>query len=219
VTGATTAMEDQRKAELILGLRNQGIRDMKVLEAMERVPRDLFVAEPFLNRAWADTALPIACGQTISQPYVVAAMTQALDLNDRCKVLEIGTGSGYQTAVLAQLCRRVYTIERYRSLLKEAEARFAALKLANVTSMVGDGSKGWPMQAPFDRIIVTAAAPELPQKLIEQLAVGGVMVAPVDVAQGDQEIKRITRSESGIKVESLMRVRFVPLVEGLPRES
>jgi protein-L-isoaspartate(D-aspartate) O-methyltransferase len=212
-------MEDQRKAELILGLRNQGIRDMKVLEAMERVPRDLFVAEPFLNRAWADTALPIACGQTISQPYVVAAMTQALDLNDRCKVLEIGTGSGYQTAVLAQLCRRVYTIERYRSLLKEAEARFAALKLTNVTSMVGDGSKGWPMQAPFDRIIVTAAAPELPQKLIEQLAVGGVMVAPVDVAQGDQEIKRITRSESGIKVESLMRVRFVPLVEGLPRES
>jgi protein-L-isoaspartate(D-aspartate) O-methyltransferase len=211
-------MEDHRKAELILGLRNQGIRDMKVLEAMERVPRDLFVAEPFQNRAWADTALPIACGQTISQPYVVAAMTQALDLNDRCKVLEIGTGSGYQTAVLAQLCRRVYTIERYRSLLKEAEARFAALKLTNVTSMAGDGSKGWPMQAPFDRIIVTAAAPELPQTLIEQLAVGGVMVVPVDVAQGDQEIKRITRSDSGIKVESLMRVRFVPLVEGLPRE-
>ncbi len=212
-------MQDQRKAELILGLRNQGIRDMKVLEAMERVPRDLFVAEPFQNRAWADTALPIACGQTISQPYVVAAMTQALDLNDRCKVLEIGTGSGYQTAVLAQLCRRVYTIERYRSLLREAEARFAALKLTNVTSMVGDGSKGWPMQAPFDRIIVTAAAPELPQALIAQLAVGGVMVAPVDVAQGDQEIKRITRSDSGVRVESLMRVRFVPLVEGLPRDA
>lgn len=212
-------MEDQRKAELILALRNQGIRDMKVLEAMERVPRDLFVAGPFQNRAWADTALPIACGQTISQPYVVAAMTQALDLNDRCKVLEIGAGSGYQTAVLAQLCRRVYTIERYRSLLREAEARFAALKLTNVTSMVGDGSKGWPMQAPFDRIIVTAAAPELPQALIAQLAVGGVMVAPVDVAQGDQEIKRITRSDSGVRVESLMRVRFVPLVEGLPRDA
>jgi protein-L-isoaspartate(D-aspartate) O-methyltransferase len=212
-------MEDQRKVELILALRNQGIRDMKVLEAMERVPRDLFVAGPFQNRAWADTALPIACGQTISQPYVVAAMTQALDLNDRCKVLEIGTGSGYQTAVLAQLCRRVYTIERYRSLLREAEARFAALKLTNVTSMVGDGSKGWPMQAPFDRIIVTAAAPELPQALIAQLAVGGVMVAPVDVAQGDQEIKRITRSDSGVRVESLMRVRFVPLVEGLPRDA
>jgi len=126
-------------------------------------------------------------------------MTQALDLNGRCEVLEIGTGSGYQTAVLAQLCRRVYTIERYRSLLKEAEARFAALKLTNVTSMVGDGSKGWPMQAPFDRIIVTAAA--------------------VDVAQGDQEIKRITRSDSGVRVESLMRVRFVPLVEGLPRDA
>lgn len=212
-------MEDQRKAELILGLRNQGIRDMKVLEAMERVPRDLFVAKPFQNRAWADTALPIACGQTISQPYVVAAMTQALDLNDRCKVLEIGAGSGYQTAVLAQLCRRVYTIERYRSLLKEAEARFAALKLTNVTSMVGDGSKGWPMQAPFDRIIVTAAAPELPQALIAQLAVGGVMVVPVDVAQGDQEIKRITRDDGGVRVESLMRVRFVPLVEGLPRDA
>jgi protein-L-isoaspartate(D-aspartate) O-methyltransferase len=212
-------MEDHRKAELILGLRNQGIRDMKVLEAMERVPRDLFVAEPFQNRAWADTALPIACGQTISQPYVVAAMTQALDLNDRCKVLEIGAGSGYQTAVLAQLCRRVYTIERYRSLLREAEARFAALKLTNVTSMAGDGSKGWPMQAPFDRIIVTAAAPELPQALIAQLAVGGVMVVPVDVAQGDQEIKRITRGDSGVRVESLMRVRFVPLVEGLPRDA
>ncbi|MFO1090087.1 MAG: protein-L-isoaspartate(D-aspartate) O-methyltransferase [Hyphomicrobiales bacterium] len=211
--------EDYRKVELIMALRNQGIRDMRVLETMERVPRDLFVAEPFQANAWSDKALPIACGQTISQPFVVAAMTQALDLNDRCKVLEIGTGSGYQTAVLANLCRRVYTIERYRTLLGEAEERFRKLRLANVTTLVGDGSKGWAVQAPFDRIIVTAAAPELPQKLIEQLAVGGVMVVPIDVMQGDQEVKRIVRSEAGIKVEPLMRVKFVPLVEGLPREA
>jgi protein-L-isoaspartate(D-aspartate) O-methyltransferase len=212
-------IDDHRKIQLLMALRNQGVRDQRVLEAIETVPREIFLEEIFAGRAYDDNALPIACGQTISQPFIVAFMTDRLKLDKRHKVLEIGTGSGYQTAVLAQLCRRVYTIERYRSLLKEAEGRFAALKLTNVTSMTGDGSKGWPMQAPFDRIIVTAAAPELPQRLIEQLAVGGVMVVPVDVAQGDQEIKRITRSDSGIKVESLMRVRFVPLVEGLPRES
>ena len=210
---------DYRKIELIMSLRNQGIRDQRILEAIERTPREMFLGQSFQPMAYADQALPIACGQTISQPYVVAFMTDRLKLNDRCKVLEIGTGSGYQTAILSPLCRRVYTIERYRTLAKEAEQRFKALGLANITQMVGDGYKGWPKQAPFDRIIVTAAAREVPPTLAEQLAMGGIMIIPLEDGPMSQELVRITRDEVGFTRESLLPVRFVPLVEGVARDS
>jgi protein-L-isoaspartate(D-aspartate) O-methyltransferase len=211
--------EDYRKTELIMALRNQGIRDQAILEAIERTPREMFLSDPFQPMAYADQALPIACGQTISQPYVVAFMTDRLKLNDRCKVLEIGTGSGYQTAILSPLCRRVYTIERYRTLAKEAEERFKLLGLANITQMVGDGYKGWPKQAPFDRIIVTAAARDVPKALADQLAVGGIMIIPLEEGPMAQELYRITRDEQGFSRERLLPVRFVPLVEGVARES
>ena len=208
---------DQQKIELIMGLRAQGIRDTKVLAAIETVPRELFVPEAFLDLAYSDQALPIECGQTLSQPFIVAFMTDRLKVGERMKVLEVGTGSGYQTAILAQLCRRVYTIERYRALLKSAEKRFSDLRQANITTLLGDGNKGWPKQAPFERIIVTAAAPQLPRTLIEQLAVGGIIIVPVEVSPGIQEILRITRTEHDFTRESLMPVRFVPLVEGIAR--
>jgi protein-L-isoaspartate(D-aspartate) O-methyltransferase len=211
--------EDYRKIELIMALRNQGIRDQKILEAIERTPREMFLGPSFQPMAYADQALPIACGQTISQPYVVAFMTDRLKLNDRCKVLEIGTGSGYQTAILSPLCRRVYTIERYRTLAKEAEERFKVLGLANITQMVGDGYKGWPKQAPFDRIIVTAAARDVPKALADQLAVGGIMIIPLEEGPMAQELYRITRDAQGFSRERLLPVRFVPLVEGVARES
>ena len=208
---------DQQKIELIMGLRARGIRGTRVLEAIETVPRELFVPDAFQDLAYSDQALPIECGQTLSQPFIVAFMTDKLNVSDRMKVLEIGTGSGYQTAILAQLCRRVYTIERYRTLLKSAEKRFTELRLANITTLLGDGNKGWPQQAPFERIIVTAAAPQLPRTLIEQLAVGGIIVVPVEVSPGRQEILRITRTEDDFVRESLLPVRFVPLVEGIAR--
>jgi protein-L-isoaspartate(D-aspartate) O-methyltransferase len=216
--GEGAMSEDVHKVQLIMSLRNRGVRSQRVLEAIERIPRALFVPESFAAEAYADQALPIACGQTISQPFIVAFMTDRLDVSDRMKVLEVGTGSGYQTAILSLIARRVYTIERYRTLSRGAAERFKALKLPNITTLVGDGLKGWPQQAPFDRIIVTAAAGDVPQTLIDQLAVGGVMVVPVDVAPGRQELKRLTRGEEGIEVETLMPVRFVPLVEGVARE-
>jgi protein-L-isoaspartate(D-aspartate) O-methyltransferase len=212
-------IEDYRKIELIMSLRNQGIRDQRILEAIERTPREMFLGPSFQSMAYADQALPIACGQTISQPFVVAFMTDRLQLGDRSKVLEIGTGSGYQTAILSPLCRRVYTIERYRALAKEAGERFKSLGLANVTQMVGDGHKGWPKQAPFDRIIVTAAAREVPAPLADQLALGGIMVLPLENGPMRQELVRITRDERGFAHERLLPVRFVPLVEGVARES
>lgn len=211
--------EDYRKIELIMALRNQGIRDQAILEAIERTPREMFLGPTFQPMAYADQALPITCGQTISQPYVVAFMTDRLKLTDRCKVLEIGTGSGYQTAILSPLCCRVYTMERYRTLAKEAEERFKGLGLANITQMVGDGYKGWPKQAPFDRIIVTAAAKEVPRALADQLAVGGIMIIPLEERPMQQELVRITRDEKGLSQERLLPVRFVPLVEGVARES
>lgn len=209
---------DVQKAKLIMELRNQGVRDRRVLEAVERVPREKFLPPELAGEAYADHALPIACGQTISQPFIVAFMTDRLKLDDRMKVLEVGTGSGYQTAILSRLCRRVYTIERYRTLLKAAEERFKELRLANITTLAGDGMKGWPAQAPFDRIIVTAAAREIPEALMQQLGIGGVMVIPVEVSEDRQELKRVTRDEKGYEFESLMPVRFVPLVSGLARE-
>lgn len=204
-------------ARLIEELRRAGIADERVLAAMGQVPRDRFVPAAFLDHAWDNVALPIGHGQTISQPLVVALMTVALELTDRHKVLEIGTGSGYQTAVLAPLCRRVFTIERHQALLHEANKRFAALRLGNVTSRFGDGTKGWPEPAPFDRILVTAAAAKLPPNLPELLAPGGVLVAPVGEEKGQQMLVRIRRTEDGFDAEELGAVRFVPLVEGLPR--
>ena len=209
---------DHRKIQLLMDLRNQGVRDMRVLEAIEKTPRELFVNEPFMDQSYADQALPISCGQTISQPFIVAFMTDRLDLNERHKVLEVGTGSGYQAAILSLLCRRVYTIERYRTLAAEAGERFRRLKLNNITQMVGDGSKGWPQQAPFQRIIVTAAAKEVPPALLDQLGDGGIMVIPLEERPGKQDLYRLTRKEGGIEREHLLPVRFVPLVEGVAKD-
>jgi len=207
-----------RKIRLIMALRRSGVTDTAVLAAMERIPREAFVPEAFHDQAYEDKALPIGHGQTISQPQIVALMTQALELTARHKVLEIGTGSGYQSAVLARLGRRVYTIERHRALLAEAERRFAALRIHNITAIAGDGMKGWPAQAPFDRIIVTAAAPGVPETLLAQLAVGGIMVLPLGPERADQELVRIRRLEAEITTEKLCDVRFVPLLPGLPAE-
>ncbi len=209
---------DARVLRLVMKLREQGITATDVLSALERVPREAFVLDSFTDRAYDNNALPIDQGQTISQPYIVAYMTEALRLNDRLKVLEIGTGSGYQTAVLSKLSRRVYSIERYPSLLAQAEARFANLGLHNITTRVGDGYKGWPEQAPFLRIIVTAAAPDVPQVLVDQLDVGGIIVLPIGEGRHNQQLVRITKGEDGCHAEDLISVRFVPLVEGVADE-
>lgn len=209
-----------QKIRLIMELRRQGINDTDVLSAIERVPREEFVPKTFKDRAYENIALPISSGQTISQPYVVAYMTQMLKPDPRRKVLEIGTGSGYQAAVLSKLCRRVYSIERYRSLHNSAVKLFEKLKISNITTKLGDGNKGWIEQAPFDRIIVTAAAPEIPEKLVDQLNVGGIMVLPVGPDQADQRIVRVTKDEGGaVQIEEFLPVRFVPLVQGLAVES
>lgn len=207
--------DDTRKIRLIMELRQSGITDTGVLSALERIPREEFVLSNFSDQAYENTALPIEQGQTISQPYVVAFMTRALELGPRMRVLEIGTGSGYQAAVLSKLCRRVYTVERYRSLLRQAEERFWKLGLHNIVTKFGDGHRGWPEQAPFERIIVTAAASEVPEALKEQLAVGGVMVIPVGQSGANQDVIRICRSEEGYSSDRLLPVRFVPLVEGV----
>lgn len=199
---------------LIMQLRRRGIRSTAVLRAMELVPRELFVDPAFVDQAYLDAALPIDCGQTISQPYVVAYMTQALDLEERHKVLEIGTGSGYQAAVLSHLVRRIYTIERYRELQKLAEQRLTELGITNVTTIIGDGRLGWPPQAPFDRIIVTAASEELPQELVDQLKIGGRMIIPIGPTRDSQMLVQVDKYEVGVEQRDLMAVRFVPLVKG-----
>lgn len=208
-----------KKVRLIMELRSLGITDARVLGAIERVPREAFLPETFRDRAYENVALPVGHGQTISQPLVVAHMTEALEVGPRHKVLEIGTGSGYQAAVLAKLCRRVFTIERHRDLLKLAEERFAALRIHNITTRHGDGAKGWPEQAPFDRIIVTAAAAEMPPVLLQSLVDGGVLVIPVGEERRDQKLLRIRRKGEEFIREDLGGVRFVPLVGGLPRET
>jgi protein-L-isoaspartate(D-aspartate) O-methyltransferase len=213
-----SAEKHEKLARLVMELRGEGVSDIRVLSALERVPRELFVPASFIEQAYDNVALPIGHGQTISQPLVVALMTQALALNERHKVLEIGTGSGYQAAVLARLCRRLFTIERHRALLKEAEARFVQLRLNNITVRWGDGTKGWTEQAPFDRIIVTAAAPDVPGNLLEGLTEGGILVAPVGEERRDQKLLRVTRRGASFDIDDLGPVRFVPLVEGLPRE-
>lgn len=203
------------KARLILSLRSAGITDTAVLSAVERVPRELFVPETFRDQAYENTALPIGYGQTLSQPLVVAAMVTALELTNRMKLLEVGTGSGYHAAVLAHLCRRVYTIERHRPLLAEAERIFGELGLHNITTRAGDGMLGWPEQAPFDRISVTAASGEPPAALLDQLAVGGIMVMPVGGRDRTQILQQFRRTEDGYQTQDLMEVRFVPLLPGL----
>ncbi len=208
--------DDTRKIRLIMELRSRGVSDTGVLAAMERVPRELFVPEAFQDQAYENIALPIGAGQTISQPQIVAEMTSALELEPRLKVLEVGTGSGYQAAVLAHLCRRLYTVERHRTLADEAEVRFAKLRLNNIVMLVGDGSDGWPAQAPFDRIIVTAQADMLPDVLLEQLREGGVMVLPIVEKGRGQKVVRLRRTAEGIERETLMDARFVPLLDGLP---
>jgi len=205
-------------AKLILGLRSQGVTDPAVLTAIEKTPRELFTPDLFKERSWEDSALPIACGQTISQPYIVGLMTQALTLEPRARVLEIGTGSGYQTSVLSRLSRLVYTVERYRTLMRAAEARFEQLQITNVITRFGDGFLGWVEQAPFDRILVTAAAPTEPSLLLGQLKPAGVLVAPVGKGPV-QELRRYAGDgQGGFEMEILCEVRFVPLLEGVAKE-
>ncbi|TAG23731.1 MAG: protein-L-isoaspartate(D-aspartate) O-methyltransferase [Rhodobacterales bacterium] len=208
----------ERKMRFLFALRSRGVTDARVLTAMERVDRGLFVRGIFADRAYEDMPLPIACGQTISQPSVVGLMTQALQVNPRDTVLEVGTGSGYQAAILAQLCRRVYTVDRYRRLVREAADLFRQLDLTNITLMTADGSFGLPDQGPFDRIIVTAAAEDPPGPLLEQLKPGGIMVLPVGQSDAVQSLIKVTRTTRGFDYEELRPVRFVPLVEGLGSE-
>ena len=203
---------DSRKIRLIMELRRNGVTDSRVCGVIERLPRELFVPEAFRDQAYEDTALPIGCHQTLSAPIVVGRMTQALALGERMKVLEVGTGSGYHAAVLSKLCRRVYAVERYRELLDEAARRFTELGISNITWKVGDGTLGWPEQAPFERIVVTAAATDVPPVLAEQLAIGGVMVVPVDDGVGDPRLLRVRRDTAGLDTEDLGPIRFVPLI-------
>jgi protein-L-isoaspartate(D-aspartate) O-methyltransferase len=210
---------DARVSTLLEALRRQGVTDTKTLAAIEGVPRALFVPELFEERAWEDSAIPIACGQTISQPFIVGLMTQALKLEGRHRVLEIGTGSGYQTAVLSRLVRYVYTVERYRTLMAEAEARLKQLDVGNVIYRFGDGGEGWPEQAPFDRIIVTAAAPGEPNALLAQLKPKGVLVAPVGRGPVQALVRYVGDGHGGFSRETLCDVRFVPLLEGVAKET
>ncbi len=204
----------EARMEFLLSMRRRGIRDVKVLRALEQVPREIFVEAEHGDRAYADQALPIDCGQTISQPFVVATMTEALDVEPQHKVLELGTGSGYQAAVLGMLAKSVVTIERYRTLADLASARLRVLGLKNVTVRVGDGSFGAPDEAPFDRIIITAACEAVPAAVLGQLAEGGRMVAPVGPLTGVQTLRLFTKTNGKLESFDLMSVRFVPLVEG-----
>lgn len=205
----------ERKMRFLFALRSKGVTDTRVLSVMERVDRGQFVRGLFAERAYEDMPLPIACGQTISQPSVVGLMTQALNINPRDTVLEVGTGSGYQAAILAHLARRVYTVDRHRRLVREAQDLFRDMGLVNIVAMTTDGSFGLPDQAPFDRIIVTAAAEDPPGPLLAQLKVGGIMVVPVGQSDTVQHLIKVTRLATGYDYEELRPVRFVPLVEGI----
>jgi protein-L-isoaspartate(D-aspartate) O-methyltransferase len=209
----------ERKMQFLYALRSKGVTDARVLSAMESVDRGPFIRGLFAQRAYEDMPLPIACGQTISQPSVVGLMTQALELNARDKVLEIGTGSGYQAAILSKLVRRVYTIDRHRRLVREAREIFEELNLVNITAITADGSFGLAEQAPFDRIIVTAAAEDPPGPLLAQLKVGGIMVLPVGQSDAVQHLIRVRKTDSGLDYDELRAVRFVPLLEGLGKDT
>jgi protein-L-isoaspartate(D-aspartate) O-methyltransferase len=203
-----------RIADLILRLRRVGITDQKVVAAIESIPRELFVPNESQPLAYSERALPIDCGQTISAPVIVGLMTAALDIGDRDRILEVGTGSGYQAAILARLARRVYTMDRFRTLVEAAESRWRTLRLANITSITGDGTKGWPEQAPFDGIVITAAGEAVPEALRKQVRVGGVIVMPIGPVEGVQKLTRLVRTEDGFDEKILADVRFVPLIPG-----
>ncbi|MBY8978172.1 protein-L-isoaspartate(D-aspartate) O-methyltransferase [Rhodobacteraceae bacterium NNCM2] len=209
---------NQAMMQLIFALRSSGVTDRAVLDAMEAVPRDLFVEGTFHERAYENHPLPISCGQTISQPSIVGRMTQALNVTSRCKVLEIGAGSGYQSAILAHLARRVYALERHRPLALLARSRIEQLGISNVTIRAGDGTRGWPEQAPFDRILIAAAADDAPKPLLDQLRVGGIMVLPVGQSDEVQQLIKIEKTESGYEYSELGDVLFVPLVEGMAED-
>tara|TARA_B100001173_G_scaffold134970_1_gene117225 strand:+ start:187 stop:837 length:651 start_codon:yes stop_codon:yes gene_type:complete len=205
---------DEQKMQFILSIRSKGVVDNNVLKALETVNREQFLKGLFAQRAYEDTPLPIECGQTISQPSIVGLMTQALRITNRDKILEIGTGSGYQTAILSKLARRIYSVERFKPLYEEARAIFRKLQLNNITSVWSDGSQGVVEQQPFDRIIVTAAAEDPPPTLLNQLKIGGIMVIPVGQSDEIQKLIRVERTEKNFKYEDLCDVRFVPLLEG-----
>jgi protein-L-isoaspartate(D-aspartate) O-methyltransferase len=201
-----------------LNLRRRGISDQTVLRAMEEIPRDMFVEAADRADAWRDSALGIACGQTISQPFVVAYMTEQLQLSPAHRVLEIGTGSGYQAAILSRLCRQVLTVERYRTLADSARKRLATLGCDNVEVMLGDGFDIPADAGQFDRILVTAAMEQIPETLTQRLEPGGVLIAPVGPHQGTQTLIRLTRTAAGFDRKPLVDVRFVPALPGIARE-
>ncbi|MEK6216876.1 MAG: protein-L-isoaspartate(D-aspartate) O-methyltransferase [Boseongicola sp.] len=213
-----TVEEAERQMQFLFALRSRGVMDARVLGAMEKVDRGAFVKGVFSERAYEDMPLPIACGQTISQPSVVGLMTQALNVQPRDKVLEVGTGSGYQAAVLSHLARRVYTVDRHKRLVKKAQEVFDGMRLTNITALTADGSRGYPEQAPFDRILVTAAAEDPPGPLLAQLKTGGIMVVPVGQSDHVQSLIKVTRTETGYDYEELLPVRFVPLIEGMGQD-
>ncbi len=206
------------RMQFMLAMRRRGISDQAVLRAMDEVPREHFIEARMSAEAYADRALPIACGQTISQPYLVAYMTEQLDVQPQHRVLEVGTGSGYQAAILSRIAREVISIERYRTLAEAARSRLATLGYRNVDVRVGDGLSGVPDRAPYDRIMVTAAAEAVPQALVDQLAKDGVMILPLGPHNDAQRLVKITKGEGGIKQEDLIGVRFVPLLPGQARE-
>lgn len=217
---AALALEQDEQTQIqaafmVLKLRGLGVSDRGVLKAIETVPRILFVPREWKGRAYTDHPLPISCGQTITAPSVVALMTSALDVSDRHSVLEIGTGSGYQTAILAKLCRRVTTIERFRTLVRAAERRWLALGLRNITALVGDGALGWDRQAPFDRILVAAACEEPPVKLITQLSACGILVAPIGPAEGPQRLTLFQRIGETIHTRDIGPAQFLPIISGV----
>ncbi|MGC6473663.1 MAG: protein-L-isoaspartate(D-aspartate) O-methyltransferase [Candidatus Puniceispirillaceae bacterium] len=202
-----------QKAKLLMALRAQAIMQPDILAAIETLPREQFIPESLHNHAYENASLPIGHKQTISQPYIVALMTQSLELKKTHRVLEIGTGSGYQAAILSRLCRRVYTLERLRPLLVSAEKRLKALQISNITYRHADGAKGWPEAAPFDRIIITCQVGEIPSILLDQLKIGGILIAPVGPS-GKEELVRVKREADGFEHETLMPVRFVPMLSG-----
>ena len=206
------------KMQFLFSLRKAGIVDKQVLDAMERVDRKNFVNGVFSEKAYEDTPLPIACGQTISQPTVVGLMTQALQVTSRDKVLEVGTGSGYQAAILSLLARRVYTIERHSLLVNNATKVFQNLNISNITTILSDGGHGLEQQAPFDRIIVTAASDDPPASLLSQLKIGGIMIIPVGQSDNMQKLIKIVKTDGGYEYQDLQAVRFVPLVAGTEKE-
>ena len=200
------------RMELVLALRRAGVTNPSVFSAMENIPRELFVPDVFKRRSYDNITLPIGFHQTLSQPAVVGLMTEALELDDLKKVLEVGTGSGYQTSILASMCRRVYTVERHAPLLKQAEQCFDKLRIRNVTSKVGDGTLGWEAQAPFERIIVTAAAADVPPILADQLSVNGIMIVPIGLGDNFQTILKVIKKKNGLETQELRDVKFVPLI-------